>query len=47
MHVGVELLYKLNQELLQRFTRGAYEMTMEKGEITSDVVLVASTREAA
>ena len=45
--VGVELLYKLDQELFRRSTRGISEMTVDKGEFTDDVVLVASTREAA
>ena len=44
---GVELLYKLDQQLFRRSTRGASEVTVDKGEFADDVVLVASTREAA
>ena len=44
---GVELLYKLYQQLFMRSTRDASEVTGDKGEFVDDVVLVASTREAA
>ena len=44
--VGVELLYKLDQQLFRRSTRGASEVTVNKGEFADDVVLVASTKEA-
>ncbi len=43
--VGVELLYKFDQQMFQRSTRGASEVTVDKGEFADDVVLVASTRE--
>ena len=46
-NVGVELLYKLDQQLFRRSTRGANEVTVDKGEFADGVVLVASTREAA
>ena len=45
--VGMELLYKLDQQLFRRSTRGASEVTVDKEEFADDVVLVASTREAA
>ena len=45
--VGVEMLYKLDQQLFRRSTRGASKVTVDKGEFADDVVLVASTREAA
>ena len=45
--VGVDLLYKLDQQLFRRCTRGASEVMVTKGEFADDVVLVASTREAA
>ena len=42
--VGVELLYKLDQQLFRKSTRGASEVTVNKGEFADDVVLVASTK---
>ena len=45
--MGVELLYKLDQQLFRRSTRGASELTVDKGEFADDVVLVVSIREAA
>ena len=44
---GVELFHKLDQQLFRRSTRGASEVTVDKGEFADDVVLVGSTREAA
>ena len=44
---GVELLYKLDQQLFRRSIRGASEMKVDKAEFADDVVLVASTNEAA
>ena len=43
----MKLLYKLDQQLFRRSTRYASEVTVDKGEFADDVVLVASTREAA
>ena len=40
--VGAKLLYKLDQQLFRRFTRGAGEMSVDKGEFADDVVLVYS-----
>ena len=40
-------LYKLDQQLFCRYTRNACETIMHKGEFADDVVLMASTREAA
>ena len=45
--VEVKLLYRLDQQLFRRSTRGASEMSVDKGGFADDVVLVASTRKAA
>ena len=44
---GIELHYKLDQQLFRRSTRGASKVRALKGEFADDVVLVASSREAA
>ena len=44
---GVEMHYKLDQQLFRRSTRGASKVRVHKGEYADDVVLVASSREAA
>ena len=44
---GIELHYKLDQQLFRRYTRGASKVRALKGEFADDVVLVASSREAA
>ena len=45
--VGTCMLYKLDQHLFCRSTRNACEMIMRRGEFADDVVLMASTRQAA
>ena len=42
---GIELHYKLDQQLFRRSTRGASKVRALKGEFAADVVLVASSRE--
>ena len=44
---GIELHYKLDQQLFRRSTRGAGKVRSFEGEFADDVVLVASSREAA
>ena len=44
---GVELHYKLDQQLFRRSTRGASKVKTLKGEFVDDVVLVASSRKVA
>ena len=43
---GIELHYKLDQQLFRRSTRGASKVRALEGEFADDVVLVASSREA-
>ena len=45
--VGTRLLYKLDQHLFRKNTRNACEVLVSKGEFADDVVLLASTRQAA
>ena len=45
--VGTRVLYKQDQQLFHRSTRNASEMLVSKVEFADDVVLLASTREAA
>ena len=45
--VRAKLLYKLDQQLFRKSTRGASEISVDKGEFHDDVALVASTRKAA
>ena len=45
--VGIDILYKLDQHLFRRSTRGASEACLLKGEFADDVVLMAQSREAA
>ena len=44
---GIELHYKLDQQLFRRSTRGASKVRALKGEFADNVVLVASSRESA
>ena len=44
---GIELHYKLDQQLFRRSTRGASKVRAFKREFADDVVLVASSREVA
>ena len=41
---GIELHYKLDQQLFRRSTIGAIKVRALKGEFADDVVLVASSR---
>ena len=45
--VGIRMLYKLDQQLFRRSTRGASEVLVHKGEFADDMVLWASSRQAA
>ena len=45
--IGIDILYKLDQHLFRRSTRGASEPCLLKGEFADDVVLMAQSREAA
>ena len=45
--VGVELHYRTDQQLIRRCTRGDSKVKILKGEYADDVVLAASSREAA
>ena len=45
--VGTRLLYKLDEQLFRRSTRRTSEVLVPKGEFADDVVLLASSRQAA